>query len=130
MAKPPRSRVLLITGSHVSALDFNLLLENLSREQVSGRSDVETGRCRSQGRDHDGGCGTTWVSDDDLAPAREFINRQHGAGEPWFCYVNPRLQPEPCGRGRSSALVGRRAKPSRTPAKGRSASPSRSRRSR
>ena len=109
MRKPARSRVLLITGSHVSALDFNLLLENLSREHVSGGGGAGARRHSQQ----DGDCGTGWASEDDLAPARDFINRQHGAGEPWFCYVNPRLHPEPCGRARASALVGPKAKPGR-----------------
>lgn len=91
MRKPVRSRVLLITGSHISALDFDLLLENLSRSEASeadGSSLDGPERHVAQAR----GCGTRWASDDDLAPARDFINRQHGAGEPWFCYVNPRMR--------------------------------------
>ena len=127
MRKPARSRVLLITGSHVSALDFNLLLENLSREHVSGGGGAGARRHRSRHGEQDR-CGTAWASEDDLAPARDFINRQHGAGEPWFCYVNPRLQPEPCGRARSSALVGPKAKPDRArPGKSSSSKPGRSR---
>jgi hypothetical protein len=128
MRKPARSRVLLITGSHVSALDFNLLLENLSREHVSGGGGAGARRHRSRDREQDGRCGTAWPSEDDLAPARDFINRQHGAGEPWFCYVNPCLQPEPCRRARSSALVGPKAKPGRArPGKPSSSKPGRSR---
>jgi hypothetical protein len=83
--------VLLITGSHVSALDFDLLLESLGRSQAPAADGNARGRA---GRDdeQDLECGTRWLSDDDLAPAREFIHRQHRAGEPWFCYVNPRIQ--------------------------------------
>ena len=76
MRKPARSRVLLITGSHVSALDFNLLLENLSREHISGGGDGGVRRQPSRHREQDGRCGTAWASEDDLAPARDFINRQ------------------------------------------------------
>jgi hypothetical protein len=111
MWKPPRSRVLLITGTHLSALDFNLLLENLSREHLS--SGGGAGAHRPRHCEHDGDCDTAWASEDDLAPARDFINGQHGAGETWFCYVNPRLHRERCGRARSSTLVGPKAKAGR-----------------
>ena len=96
MRKSTRSAVLLITGSHVTALDFDLLLENLSRHVSRDKQDGE--------------CGTNWASEDDLAPAREFIKRQHGAGEPWFCYVNPRIRREMGGSGPSAARVTQRAR--------------------
>ena len=96
MRKSTRPVVLLITGSHVTALDFDLLLENLSRNASRDEQDGE--------------CGTNWASEDDLAPAREFINRQHVAGEPWFCYVNPRIRLDTGGCGRSAARVDQRAR--------------------
>jgi len=110
MRKRTPSAVLLITGSHVTALDFDLLLENLSRS-TTRTADGDSVRLRASRDEQDGECGTNWASDDDLAPAREFINRQH-VGEPWFCYVNPRIRPDTGGGGRSAARVNRRARPS------------------
>ena len=107
MRKSTRSAVLLITGSHVTALDFDLLLENLSRSTTRTGADGESVRLRASRDEQDGECGTNWASEDDLAPAREFINRQHGAGEPWFCYVNPRIRTD-TDSGRSAARVTQR----------------------
>jgi hypothetical protein len=100
MKKPTGRRVLLITGSHINAFDFDLLLERLHRAQdlAEGRRSAR----RSGPSEQETGCGT-WVSDGDLAPAREFIARQHGSGEPWFCYVNPRFPAVACAGGRPSA---------------------------
>ena len=101
MSKPTRSRVLLITGSHVSALDFDQLLENLSRSTTRTAERGGSVRRRARRDEQAPECGTSWASEDDLAPAREFINRQHVAGEPWFCYVNPRCRRASFKSGRS-----------------------------
>jgi hypothetical protein len=107
MRKSTRSAVLLITGSHVTALDFDLLIENLSRNTTRTAADDDSLRLRASRDEQDGDRGTNWASEDDLAPARDFINRQHVAGEPWFCYVNPRIRPDTDGSGRAARVTQR-----------------------
>jgi hypothetical protein len=97
MAKPVR--VLLVTGSGVSALDFERLLDNLHRAGASAGDPGLHGRHDSQ---HDWIDEVAqWECDQELARARDFINRQH-AGEPWFCYVNLGRAPSPLEQRRST----------------------------
>jgi len=96
MRKPVR--VLLVGGDGIGALDFERLLRQLGRTGATA-GDGGSNAPPALPCDGDAADGTVRGTEDELARARDFICRQHGVGEPWFCYVNLRRAPGlPAGR--------------------------------